>query len=476
MKKRKKGFAAALATTLSLSVLSSVAFADQPSSTDSSTSLNIKPPEFFVPNGQNKKNFFVDKKQLDKLTHLEGFENTKLYKGIHNGAGYWMEVPENWNGKLVLYAHGYRGTGQALTVSAPSVRQELITEGYAWAASSYSTNGYDVESGVKDTHALNGLFRKLVGNPTRTYIMGHSMGGHVTGVYAEQYGDVDGALPMCGVLGDSELFDFFTDYGLVAQSLAGKSKSEQQFVADDNYFNNTVPQLRKVLGGDEKLVVDPTTGSYVFKTLTDKGLKLEAVTENLSGGDRPLFEIAYEHMFDDFLLQRMPTNPAYGEATGNVINNTDSVYQLDSNPSLSPEEQALNESVIRISNDPNGRHNNGLAAIPKVNGDLKVPTVTLHTLGDLYVPFSMEQIYAKRVAEKNKEDLLVSRAIRGIGHCEFTNQEQINAFDDLVNWVENGEKPAGDNILDPKAVADINFGSKFTSVRRPYDLTPWDVK
>ncbi|WP_284037797.1 alpha/beta hydrolase [Neobacillus sp. 114] len=476
MKKRKKGFASVLATTLSLSVLSSLAFADQPSPSpsDSSTSLNIKPPEFFVPNGQNKKNFYVDKTQLNSLSHLEGYETTKLFKGIHNGAGYWIEAPKNWNGKLVLYAHGYRGTGSALTVTAPSVRKELLERGYAWAASSYSTNGYDVESGVKDTHDLNGLFRKLVGNPKRTYILGHSMGGHVTGVYAEQYGDVDGALPMCGVLGDSELFDFFTDYGLVAQALDGKTKEQQRFVADDNYFVNYVPHLREILGNG--LTKDPITGSIVFKSLTDKGVLLEKVTENLSGGDRPLFKIAYERMFDDFLLQRMPTNPAYGEATGNVINNTDSVYQLDNDPELSPEEVALNESVLRISNDPNGRHNNGLAAIPKVNGDLKVPTVTLHTLGDLYVPFSMEQIYAKRVAEKNKEDLLVSRAIRGIGHCEFTNQEQINAFDDLVNWAENGEKPAGDNILDPKVVADINFGSKFTSVRRPYDLTPWDVK
>lgn len=474
MKKRKKGFAAALVTTLSLSVLSSVAFADQPSSTDSSTSLNIKPPEFFVPNGQNKKNFYVDKNQLNSIKPVTGFEDAKIFKGIHNGAGYWIEVPKNWNGKLVLYAHGYRGTGNALTVTEPSVRKELLERGYAWAASSYSTNGYDVESGVKDTHALNGLFRQLVGNPTRTYIMGHSMGGHVTGVYAEQYGDVDGALPMCGVLGDSELFDFFTDYGLVAQSLAGISKEDQTYIFDENFTKNTLPVLRQVLGNGLK--TDANTGWAVLNTLTDEGLVLEKVTENLSGGDRPLFEYAYEKMFDDFLLQRMPTNPAYGEATGNVINNTDSVYEFDYIPGSSEEERVLNDSVLRLSNDPNGRHNNGLAAIPKVTGDLKVPTVTLHTLGDLYVPFSMEQIYAKRAEEKGKEDLLVSRAIRGIGHCEFKNEEQINAFDDLVNWSENGVKPAGDDILNPEAVADTYFGTQFTTARRPYDSTLWTPK
>src|SRR6266446_5683527 len=56
--------------------------------------------------------------------------------GVHNGAGYRIEVPDNWNGDLVLYAHGFRGIGLELTVSNPRIRQYLVTNGYAWAASS----------------------------------------------------------------------------------------------------------------------------------------------------------------------------------------------------------------------------------------------------------------------------------------------------------------------------------------------------
>jgi pimeloyl-ACP methyl ester carboxylesterase len=465
--KKKKVLSALLATTLAFGAFASFTSAAQTSSSTQANRSEYKPPEFFIGDGKNKKNYSVNKDQLNSIKHLEGYENTKIHKGIHNGAGYWIEVPEDWNGELVLYAHGYRGEGSELTVSEPSIRKQLIDRGYAWAASSYSTNAYDVESGVKDTHALNGVFRKLVGNPTSTYIMGHSMGGHVTGVYSEQYGDVDGALPMCGVMGDSELFDFFTDYGLVAQSLAGIEKDDQQFVADDDYFSETIPELRQILG--KGLVYNPATNSYVFKELTAKGQKLAKVTENLSGGERPMFDLAYNSMFNDFLLQRMPTNPAYEQATGNVINNTDSIYQLDSDPKLSTGEQALNDSVLRVTNDPNGRHNNGLAAIPKVTGDLKVPTVSLHTLGDLYVPFSMEQIYAERAAENGKSELLVSRAIRAVGHCEFSGEEQTKAFDDLVKWVEKGVKPDGDDILNSEIVANDNYGRQFTSPLRPYD-------
>ena len=75
----------------------------------------------------------------------------------------------------------------------------------------------------------------------------------------------------------------------------------------------------------------------------------------------------------------------------------------------------------------------------------------------------MEQIYARRVAAQGNADLLVSRAIRDVFHCRFTRLEETQAFDDLVNWVENGIKPGGDDILDPVAVAAANFGCNFTT-------------
>ena len=57
---------------------------------------------------------------------------------------------------------------------------------------------------------------------TGRYLAGVSMGGYIIGRSLEQYpGYYDGALPMCGVLGDHELLDFFLDYNLVAQALAG---------------------------------------------------------------------------------------------------------------------------------------------------------------------------------------------------------------------------------------------------------------
>ena len=56
-------------------------------------------------------------------------------------------MPANWNGKLVMYAHGYAGTGANLNVGAPTIRRYLIQNGYAWAASSYAKNYSPVRAG-----------------------------------------------------------------------------------------------------------------------------------------------------------------------------------------------------------------------------------------------------------------------------------------------------------------------------------------
>ena len=80
----------------------------------------------------------------------------------------------------------------------------------------------------------------------------------------------------------------------------------------------------------------------------------------------------------------------------------------------------------------------------------------------------MEQIYAQRVAAHGASHLLVQRAIRDFGHCTFTGEEIVTAFVELVNWVEHGVKPAGDDVLDPAAVAAPDFGCAFNSQDRAY--------
>lgn len=143
---------------------------------------------------------------------------TDRWTGVLNGAGYQIEVPKTtWNGKLVMWAHGYNGTGNALTVFPPIMRKYLLDNGYAWAASSYTKNYYDVRAGVEDTNALALNFTRLaatngrtLAEPTKFFITGVSMGGHITAAAIEDETAAtannkvrySGAVPLCGVVGE----------------------------------------------------------------------------------------------------------------------------------------------------------------------------------------------------------------------------------------------------------------------------------
>ncbi|WP_285750817.1 hypothetical protein [Lentzea sp. NBRC 105346] len=396
--------------------------------------------------------WFVDESKLP-FAALPGTD-TARYWGVHGGAGYRVEVPRDWNGRLVLWAHGYRGEGLELTVDNGPLRPWLVTHGYAWAASSYASNGYDVAQGVKDTHALAQLFDGLVAHPSKTYLVGASMGGHITAASIEQYPRAyDGAMPVCGVLGDHELFDFFLDYTLVAQNLAGLD--EQFPVQEPAWSSSTVPTITSTLAAAWP------------NGLTTAGEHLKAMTELRSGGIRPMYDAAWVS-WASFLLGL----PAQGDGTmprspGIVVDNTDAVYQFDTDPALSADEQALNDTVLRVAQDPQGRVDRGMANVPVLDGRITVPVLTMHDLGDLFVPFSMEQIYAQRVAAQGRSGLLVQRAIRGVGHCDFTAAEFTTGFTDLVRWVEQGVRPAGDTVLDRTAVAAPAYGCAFTTATRP---------
>lgn len=166
---------------------------------------------------------------------------------------------------------------------------------------------------------------------------------------------------------------------------------------------------------------------------------------------------------------------AFGVATTDPgRGNHKTEYQLDSDAALSDAEAMLNELIPRIKADPHYRQKAGQNRVPDSENDspylsakLKVPVLSLHTLGELFVPFHMEQVYAERADKHGKSHMLVTRAIRDITHCGFAPGELIQAFDDLVMWVEDGVRPAGDDVLDPDTVAADDFGCLFTVVTRP---------
>jgi len=381
---------------------------------------------------------------------FEALAGAKAYFGRYDGGLYRIEIPETWNGELVLYAHGYvPDTGQngtMLRVGNHSIREHLIKEGFAWAASSYRCNGYVPGQGLVDTMALTALFTKTNGGkaPQRTYLTGVSMGGHVTVLGMHEFPtSFAGGLAMCPA--GPELFDFFSATAAAAEVITGtqlKLETMQQDIA----------KMGEVLG---------TPAGY-----TEKGRQLASVEIQISGGARPF---AVEGLASGGRFTGNITSGAAAIAGGTspqnrAVDTKHVSYAIDAGLGLTVD--SLNQRVRRKVGEPEYRGDKTpYEEVAPFDGRIERPLLTLHGTGDLFVPVFLEQSLKHAVVKAGKQSLLTQRIMRIAGHCGFSQPEQIKAFDDLVAWARQGKKPEGDEVDGNLSSA----GMKFTEPLRPND-------
>ena len=396
--------------------------------------------------------------------------------GLPGGeSAYRIEVPPNWNGSLVMYAHGFRGNGSTVFVDNPELRAYFVDNGYAWAASSYALNGYDVGSGVVDTHDLLKAFPTITGlTPSRVIMSGLSMGGEITAVEIETYRSTfAGAMPYCGVLGANDLFNYFLGANVTSAGLTGTSISFPAGLAAGTAYAGTYDGL--VQSELPKLGITPSAGGTSFATnLTVTGERWADTVEQLSGGTRPGFAsaMAYWDSFGFAPLTNIPflfglypglNGGTLGFVKGNVTDNSDTVYRFSTRPGqLSAPEQALNAEVLRVSRTQPPSTDPTVTELPDVVGNPGIPVLSVHGLGDLFVPLSMDQDYNRLMIANAQGNLFVDRTIREVTHCGYTPAELASGFSALVNWINTGARPAGDNILNPTDVRAPTFGCQFT--------------
>ena len=408
---------------------------------------------------------------VDPAVDFEALPGATAYAGTIDVDGvesaYRIEVPDDWNGQLVLYAHGFVGPDEAeLEVQNPDLRPLFIAEGFAWAASSYSRNGYVIDAAIEETDALREQFNALTSQdtPTGTIIHGVSMGGHITGAAIERRPDAYlGALPVCGVMGDAALFDYFADVNLVAGALSGV---DIPFPGNPALLAGPVQEVSARLGLQSGFN-------------TPAGVQYADIVESLSGGERPTFDESLDFWN---IGAAIPVDPSgatppvpflqalYGQALSGGITDPVGIAETYSNvdrdyrfAELEPADATLSPTEAAINADVDRYDGTGEAPFPIIEGTPQIPVMTLHTTGDLFVPIQNQVIYANEVQSNGLGDNLVQRAIRSPVHCEFTGEELGGAFGELVNWIATDTRPAGDDLTDPAVMSDRALGCAWTS-------------
>lgn len=342
-------------------------------------------------------------------------------EGTHRGgaARYIIctPAPQQWNGGLILYAHGYVSVlegpdawkVQLALPGGPSLPDLVTQYGFAFAASSYTKDGLAVLEGVEDTMDLIKVFKSETGaTPTRIFVTGVSEGGLIAAKALEQYhGKLNGGLAACGPIGDfPKQINYFGDVRVLF----------------DYFFPNVLPPKAIDIPGD--LIANwPTAALHIGQQLQSDPLKtLQLIsTGNIPIGLNPAN--AGDAILSALWYNVFATNDAKITLGGNPFDNNPRWYSGSFNGWL------LNWKVARFDAAPAA-----VAAMAnyQTTGNLRRPMITLHTTWDPVVPAWQESTYAKKVAAAGKSHLLVRYPVPRYGHCAFNEGEVLIAFLTMV--------------------------------------------
>lgn len=360
--------------------------------------------------------------------------------GAHNGAEYALFIPAAWNGRLVLYAHGFIDPEDpiALPDVAPAdvapwvvaLRETLLGGGYAVAYSSYAENGWAVQDGAERTQELRELFISRFGVPTHVYVMGRSLGALITVMLAETFpGDYQGALALCGPVGGGRLeidyvgnvrvlFDYFYP-GVIPGDAVNVPPME---------FTPDSPLVKEIIAA---ILADPVSAvrlasvDQVKLPYTTPGQLINSIVRVLG----------YHVRGTNDLLARTGGAVPFG--------NTGTWYRglgllLDPRVNAGVQRVRAEEAGIRY-----------LTEFYQPRGALMIPLLTLHTTMDPDVPFFHEAALAKIVAVARRSSGLAQQSVQRYGHCNVSPAEVARTLSRLVAWAERKVKPAsGDVTLD----------------------------
>jgi pimeloyl-ACP methyl ester carboxylesterase len=374
---------------------------------------------------------------------------------LGSGATWLGHVPEQWNGTVVLFAHGF---GPLVARDAPddATRQELLDQGYALVGSSYSgPSMWALESALDDQYAALEAFEATLGvEPERTIAFGRSMGGLVSARQAEDpRGEIDGVLTTCGLVAGALNLNNYQLDGVHALSTLLAPGQDIPLVRYEG------PEQAAQAAADLTAAVTAAQGSAEGRARIALAAAFLNTATWYSGDapadpDDPAAEQAqqYEALVGGG-LERYVTGRQQIElvAGGNSAYNAGVDYRelLDSSPHADQVRALYREAGLDldadldtltgaadIEADPDAVDD--LTRSSMVTGELEVPELAIHTVADELVPVEHEDWYAEQVARAGETRLLRQAYVAGAGHCEFQPAEQVAALQALEQRLDTG--------------------------------------
>ncbi|WP_242906280.1 alpha/beta hydrolase-fold protein [Actinomadura terrae] len=380
---------------------------------------------------------------------------TTVRTGSLDGVPYRVEVPDHWNGTLLLWSHGAYSLeapapSEIELTNHPATRKWLLDHGYALAASKLRTpRGWGVvESGLKDQIDLLDWFTANVGKPKRTISAGASAGGLTAVLLAERNpGRFAGVASLCGVVGGTTgHFNSALDANFAVKTLLAPDLDVIRIKDPQANTSNARRALGAALAspiGRARLALAAALADIPAR-YTSRAPSPGTVAAQV---EQQTYYAAYDRgafwgLSRTDIEQRAGGNPSWNTGVNYrklLARSTQKTLVVrayrEAGLDLTKDLARLN-SAPRIKADP--------AAVRYLNrygtptGRTPSPVVTLHSTGDGSVPTDNQRWYATQVHRPaNLRQLYVDRGY----HCTFTASEEIVTLRTLLTRLSTHHWP-----------------------------------
>jgi hypothetical protein len=379
----------------------------------------------------------------------------RLSGTLPDGATWIADVPEDWNGTLIVFSHGF---GATTPQNAPgeAVRQRLLEEGYALTGSSYDTSEtlWALESAERDQVATIRAVTERIGEPTRTLSVGQSMGGLVNARLARSgAGGIDGALGLCGLVAganDLHAYQLDAEYTIARLLLPGTPvklvgfASEAEGAVSGRLLTDAVAAAQKT----------PEGRAHVALAAAYLNLPTWAFGKNRPApGDHEEQQAQQASWLLQGVLNRVV--PARYHVEKALGGNNSGNRGIDYARVLATSQHApLVKALYRKAGLDLRADLRNLTAHADIAADpaavaagrrtssagqgLAVPLLNIHTTADDLVPTEQQSRFAARVRASGDAALHRQAYVERQGHCNFTTAETVAALHAVESRLDKG--------------------------------------
>lgn len=346
---------------------------------------------------------------------------------------------------------------------------EFVREGWAWASTSRRRAGFGVARAGEDTENARRAAVAAFGQPRVTVLHGQSWGGAVAAKLIETGNapDAEGRRPWDAALltsavlaGPTRAYDMRVDLRAAFQAVCGTHPAAHE------------PQYDVTLGlaAGARMTREEVIARYLACTGADLAPEARSASQRTALADLAAASRIPEHALPGHLWW---ATQIFADIARNMTDGRSAFGNEGVRYRGTSDDAAFNARVPRIAADPEARSR--LATDGDPIGDIAVPVLTLHGIGDATVFVENQSAYRATVERAGNADRLLQVFVDEAEHSKLSAALYPAALALLREWVETRRRLAAGEVRERCEGLRPTYGGE-CRVTVDYVPQPWESR